>query len=107
MKSVEMNNDGEPPSCEPPSCEPSSCEPSSCMQPIFTVGQDSRGNWVVREKFGTRGGLFVDRAEALRYIRSESGASIMAAECFELEISAAVAAVPKSELQTPGERRVA
>lgn len=97
MKSTVTNNDNEPPSCKPP----------SCMQPIFTVGQDSRGNWVVRDKFGTRGGLFVDRAEALRYIRSESGASIMAAECFELDISAAVVAVPKPELQTPGERRVA
>ena len=37
------------------------------------VGQDSRGNWVVRDQSGLRGGLFVGRAEALRYIRDEAG----------------------------------
>jgi hypothetical protein len=57
------------------------------------------GNWVVRDKSGTRGGLFVDRTEALRYIRSESGASVTAAGCFELDVSAAVAG-PKSALLT-------
>ena len=36
------------------------------------IGQDSRGNWVVRDQSGLRGGLFVGRAEALRYVRSES-----------------------------------
>jgi hypothetical protein len=49
-------------------------EPPSCLrQQIFLIGQDSRGNWVVEDKNGTRGGLFVDRAQALRYIRSENG----------------------------------
>jgi hypothetical protein len=79
MKSTEMNNDSEPP---------------SCPQPIFMIGQDGRGNWVVRDETGIRGGLFVDRVEALRYIRSESGASVMAAECLELDIPAAVVAMP-------------
>jgi len=37
------------------------------------IGQDSRGNWVVQNQSGTRGGLFVGRAEALRYMRSEIG----------------------------------
>jgi hypothetical protein len=92
MKSTEMNNDSEPP---------------SCLQPIFMIGQDSRGNWVVRDKSGTRGGLFADRIEALRYIRSESGTSVMAAGCFELDMSAAVVAVPKAELLAASQRRVA
>jgi len=92
MKSTEMNNDSEPP---------------SCRQPIFMIGQDSRGNWVVRHKSGIRGGLFVDRAEALRYIRSESGASVMTAGCFELDMSAAVGAVPRPALLTTSHRRVA
>jgi hypothetical protein len=46
-------------------------EPPSCLQPVFMVGQDSRGNWVVRDQGGLRGGLFVGRAEALRYVRSK------------------------------------
>ena len=97
MNSIRVNNDNEPPSCEPP----------SCPQPIFMMGQDSRGNWVVRDKSGTRGGLFVDRTEALRYIRSESGALVMTAERFELDLSAAVAAAPKPELSPATQRRVA
>jgi len=36
------------------------------------IGQDSRGNWVVRDQAGLRGGLFVERAEALRYVRDEA-----------------------------------
>jgi hypothetical protein len=37
------------------------------------LGQDSRGRWVVEDEDGTRGGWFVDRAQALRYIRAEIG----------------------------------
>jgi hypothetical protein len=40
---------------------------------VFMIGQDSRGNWVVRDQSGLRGGLFVGRAEALRYVRDEAG----------------------------------
>jgi hypothetical protein len=37
------------------------------------VGQDKRGNWVVQDQKGMRGGLFVSREAALRYVRSENG----------------------------------
>jgi hypothetical protein len=37
------------------------------------IGRDGRGNWVVQDQSGVRGGLFVDRAEALRYVRFENG----------------------------------
>jgi hypothetical protein len=47
--------------------------PSRAPFHLFMIGQDSHGNWVVREHDGKRGGLFVSRAEALRYIRSENG----------------------------------
>ena len=53
------NNNAEPPSCAKP--------------PLFMIGQDGRGNWVVQDQSGIRGGLFVDRAEALRYARFENG----------------------------------
>ena len=43
-------------------------EPPSCL---FMVGQDSHGNWVVHNQSRTRGGLFGDRIDALRFVRSE------------------------------------
>jgi hypothetical protein len=93
MKSTEMNNDNEPPSCLRP--------------PIFMIGQDSRGNWVVQDKAGTRGGLFVGRNEALRYIRleSERHALVTVAGCLELDIS--VPAVAALSFSAQPERRVA
>ena len=49
-------------------------EPPSCLQlPIFMIGRDSRGNWVAQEKSGARGGLFVDRAGALKFAKTENG----------------------------------
>jgi hypothetical protein len=99
MKSTEMNNDNEPPS-EPPSC---------LRPPIFLIGQDSGGNWVVQDKAGTRGGLFVDRSEALRYIRLESAryALVTVAGCLELDMSARAIPVQALEPDISSARRVA
>jgi hypothetical protein len=47
--------------------------PSWLRPPLFMLGQDLRGNWVVQEQKGARGGLFVDRGAALRFIRAETG----------------------------------
>jgi hypothetical protein len=47
--------------------------PSWLRPPLFMLGQDVCGNWVVQEQKGARGGLFVDRAAALRFIRAETG----------------------------------
>jgi hypothetical protein len=48
-------------------------EPPSCFRPpIFMIGQDSRGNWVAQEKSGARGGVFVDRAGALKFVKFET-----------------------------------
>ena len=38
--------------------------PSCSKSSMFLVGRNSRGNWVVQDQSGLRGGLFVDRAEA-------------------------------------------
>ncbi len=55
----------------------------------FMIGQDSRGNWVVRDQNGLRGGLFVGYAEALRYVRDEAGNHpqpvVMVSGAFELD----------------------
>jgi hypothetical protein len=65
--------------------------PSRLSCPLFMIGQDSRGHWVVCEQNGARGGLFINRAEALRYIRSENEnyprPTVMVAGILELDIT--------------------
>jgi hypothetical protein len=65
--------------------------PSRLSCPLFMVGQDSHGNWVVQDQSGIRGGLFVDRAEALRFVRAENGnhpgGFVMINGVFELDMS--------------------
>jgi hypothetical protein len=64
--------------------------PSSSRSSLFLIGQNSRGIWVVQDRRGLRGGLFVDRAEALRFAMFENGnrpqAVIMVAGVFELDM---------------------
>lgn len=77
-------------------------EPPSCLrQPIFMIGQDSRRHWVVEDKNGTRGGLFVDRIQALRYIKSENGnrpqAFVTVAGVLELGITRSQVAAPQQQ----------
>jgi hypothetical protein len=50
---------------EPPS--------SSSASTIIFIGKNSRGNWVAQEQNGLYGGLFVNRARAVRYALSENG----------------------------------
>jgi hypothetical protein len=73
------------------------------------IGQDSRGNWVAQDKTGTRGGLFADRAEALRYVRFESArhALVTVVGSLELNISATAAVAPTVGIAGPAARRVA
>ena len=52
--------------------EPPSPEPSTRI-PLFMIGKDSRGNWVVQDQQGICGGLFVNRAEALKFAMFENG----------------------------------
>lgn len=70
---------------EPPSSQP--CSKSA----LFLIGKDSRGNWVVQDQQGICGGLFVDRAEALRFAMFENGrqpqAVIMVPGVFELDMN--------------------
>lgn len=84
-------------------------EPPSCLRPpIFMIGRDSRGNWVAQEQGGARGGLFVDRAGALKFAKSESGneprAVVWVSGVFELDISGAPASAAERQF-TDGVRR--
>ena len=40
---------------------------------LFLVVRNSRGQWVAQDQCGTRGGLFVNRAEAFKFARRENG----------------------------------
>jgi hypothetical protein len=70
---------------EPPSL--SASEP-----PLFLIGKDSHGNWVVQDQSGLHGGLFVDRAEALKFAMFENGnrpqTVVMVPGVLELDMSA-------------------
>jgi hypothetical protein len=50
---------------EPPSC--------STQSTIVFIGKNSRGNWVAQEQNGLYGGLFVNRAQAVKYALFENG----------------------------------
>jgi hypothetical protein len=50
---------------EPPSCNAASN--------IVFIGKNRRGQWVAQEQNGLYGGLFVGRAQALKYALSENG----------------------------------
>ena len=50
---------------EPPSCTSAST--------IVIIGRNRRGQWVAQEQNGLYGGLFVNRAQALKYALFENG----------------------------------
>jgi hypothetical protein len=55
------------------------------------VGKNARGCWVVRDEAGVRGGLFVSRAEALRFAKFETDrcplAVVMVSGLLELDMA--------------------
>jgi len=57
---------------------------------LFRIGKNSRGNWVVQDQSGLCGGLFVDRAEAVKFAMLENGnrpqAVIMVPGVLELDM---------------------
>lgn len=50
-------------------------EPPSCNYPsaIVFIGKDKHGDWVAQEQNGLYGGLFVNRAQAVKYALFENG----------------------------------
>jgi len=81
-----------------------STSPSSSL---FLIGQNSRGDWVVRDPRGLRGGLFVNRAEALRFAMFENGnrpqAVIMVPGVLELDMGGQ----PPRDINAPHKQRAA
>jgi hypothetical protein len=66
---------------------------------LFFIGKDSHGNWVVQDQRHRCGGLFIDRAEALRFALFENGhrpqAVVMVPGIFELDMSGSASAAPQ------------
>ena len=71
---------------------------------LFFIGRDSHNNWVVQDEKHLCGGLFVDRAEALRFAMFENGrrpqAVLMVPGVFELDLNgkARIAEEPKANV---------
>jgi hypothetical protein len=69
---------------EPPSSRP------AALPRLFRIGRDSRGRWVAKDQHGLCGGLFIGRAEALKFAMFENGncphAVIMVPGVLELDI---------------------
>ena len=70
--------------------------PSSGEQHLVLIGRNSRGNWVAQESHGLFGGLFVTRAQAVKYALSENGPHpatiVLSADIVELDMHMAHAA---------------
>src|SRR3954468_15526133 len=77
--------------------------PSCSRSSLFLVGRNSRGNWVVRDQKGLCGGLFVDRAEAVKFAMFENGhrpqAVIMVPGILELDMSGKPGASDQADAQ--------
>jgi hypothetical protein len=58
---------------------------------LFRIGKNRRGQWVVQNQTGLCGGLFVSRAEAVKFAMFENGNSpqavIMVPGILELDLS--------------------
>jgi hypothetical protein len=78
---------------------------------IFFIGVDSDGNWVAQDQRHSRGGLFVNRAQALRFVMKENGnrpqAVIMMPGVFELDLqgrtTCSASAAPRSDARDRGD----
>jgi hypothetical protein len=95
-----MDKKGEPPSLSALNASP------------FLVGRNSQGHWVVQDQRGLCGGLFVGRAEALKFAMFENGnrpqAVIMVPGVLELDMTAKPrASEPRVSIAPAPLRRVA
>jgi hypothetical protein len=58
--------------------------------PVFMIGQNSRGAWIAREQSGRCGGFFISRSAAMKYALLENGnrrdAVIEAPGVFDLDM---------------------
>jgi hypothetical protein len=62
-----------------------------CSRSSLLIGQNRQGNWVVQDQRGLCGGIFFNRAEALRFAMFENGnrpqGVLMVPGVFELDMN--------------------
>lgn len=81
-------------------------EPPSCDQNLVLIGRNSRGNWVAQESHGLFGGLFVSRAQAVKYALTENGPHpatiVLSADIVELDMhrKASIAAPANADVSS-------
>jgi hypothetical protein len=77
---------------------------NSLSQSLFLIGRNSRGQWIVCHQCVTRGGLFINRAQALKFAMFENGRRLqlvnMVPGVLELDINSAVVN-RKSDIRRP------
>jgi hypothetical protein len=75
-------------------------EPPSCSSSPVIIGRNSRGNWVAQESNGLFGGLFVSRAQAVKYALFENGRHpetiIVTTNIVELDMHHRAASLPST-----------
>jgi hypothetical protein len=92
--------------------EPPSPRPQSKSR-LFFIGKNSRGNWVVQDQHHLSGGLFIDRAAALRFALFENGnqrqSVIMVPGVLELDLNSSprIRQQSKTSADASRERRAA
>lgn len=78
--------------------EPPSWRPQVCT--IVFIGRNRRGHWVAQEQNGLFGGLFVNRAQALKYALFENGNNpetiVELPREIELDINGMISQVPRA-----------
>ena len=84
-------------------------EPPSSSTPLFFIGRNSHGHWVVQDQKHLCGGLFVDRVTALKFALFENGhrpqAVVMVPGVLELDTSAKPSVVHQPEVNTDAPRQ--
>jgi hypothetical protein len=79
-------------------------EPPSPAHSLYMIGRDSEGHWVVQDQSGLHGGIFVNRAEALKFALFENGrrpqAVVMVPGPFELNMTGRAAQQPARNSNT-------
>lgn len=76
--------------------------PSRGAQEIFFIGRDRDGHWVVQDQQHLRGGWFVTRDKALRFLRMENGGRLP-----EIVAVPGVLELDMAGTSVPAERRAA
>ncbi|MGY4473211.1 hypothetical protein [Bradyrhizobium sp. USDA 3364] len=79
---------------EPPSC--------SATSTIVFIGRNHRGQWVAQQQNGLYGGLFVNRAQAVKYALFENGQHpemiVELSRELELDMGGETASLPASRV---------